>query len=30
MLVETFGTKKSRNKMRSMKYNVVNEDNIFK
>jgi hypothetical protein len=29
MLVEDFGTKKSKKRMRSMKYNVVNEDNIF-
>ena len=29
MLVEDFGTKKSKKRMRNMKYNVVTEENIF-
>ena len=29
MLVEDFGTKKSKKRMRSMKYNAVNEENIY-
>jgi hypothetical protein len=30
MLVEDFGTKKSKQRYRAMKYNVVNEENIFR